>query len=40
VHFKLIVLGCSELTQFAQKIKNLIKLFYSAPKSWPESWPT
>jgi len=19
---------------------NQIKLFYSAPKSWPESWPT
>jgi len=21
-------------------ISNQIKLFYSAPKSWPESWPT
>jgi len=23
-----------------QSINQSIKLFYSAPKSWPESWPT
>jgi len=23
-----------------QKSKSQVQLFYSAPKSWPESWPT
>jgi len=40
-----IVLGLKEVVAgifilFLQTIKNQIKLFYSAPKSWPESWPT
>ena len=37
---KIVASQCSWKIGSASKKKSKVKLFYSAPESWPENWPT